>query len=135
MERFEFDFDSRFLPLLRLWGVHPDNAYVELSDDDRLRARFGRAKISTPLSNISGLQITRNYHWFKAVGIRGSLKDHGLTFGTNARAGVCLCFHEPLRSLLFKNWFHHPGLTLTVEDPDGFAAVIRERAGLEEADA
>ena len=45
-------------------------------------------KLETPLDNVDGAHITRNYRWWTAAGARGSMKDDGLTFGTNARRRV-----------------------------------------------
>ena len=43
-----------------------------------------------------------------------SLADHGLTFGTNSSAGVCVHFREPVPSPLRRKG--HPALTVTVAD-------------------
>lgn len=126
MERFPFQFDDRYRGLLRVMGVRPETAEVVLTDDDRLVATFGRLRVDTPLSNLSSTQITRNYKWYKAIGARGSLADRGATMGTNCDAGLCVCFHEPIK-LLFGSFARHPGLTMTVADPEGLQAAIERR--------
>lgn len=96
-------------------------------DDDVFDARFGRWRLKTPVSNIKDVRITSDYHWFKAIGPRGSAADRGCTFGTNADAGVCVCFHEPVGALISKGVLRHPGLTVTVADVEGLAAAVRAR--------
>ena len=83
-------------------------------------ATFGFFKIETPLSNIDGAHITRNYRWWTAAGVRGSLVDDGLTFGTNADAGVCVHFRERVPSPMRRKG--HSALTVTVADLDGLVA-------------
>jgi hypothetical protein len=128
-ERFPFDFDPRARALLRLLGVREDNAMVSISDDDFV-ATFGRWRLATPTSNLKDVRITRDYHWVKAIGPRGSFADGGATFGTNTRAGVCVCFHEPVGALFGPRLMRHPGLTVTVADVDGLAAAVRRRIGV-----
>jgi hypothetical protein len=124
-ERFAFAFDRRFAPLLAVLGVRASSCEVVL-DDTTFQVRYGHWRIRTPLSNIRCVQVTRDYRWFKAIGPRGSLTDRGATFGTNARAGTCVCFREPLPAL-FGDRMLHPALTVTVEDPEALADAIRRR--------
>jgi len=124
---FDFHFDPRFVRLLRLIGVRDSNSGVRL-DDERLDARFGRWRLSTPVANLEDVRITRDYRWFKAIGPRGSFADRGATFGTNTASGVCICFREPVPAL-FGRRVAHPALTVTVADPEGLAEAIRRRLG------
>jgi hypothetical protein len=48
----------------------------------------------TPLANVTEAHITRNYRWWTAFGVRGSMVDDGLSFGTNHNAGVGIHFAE-----------------------------------------
>lgn len=125
-QTFPFAFDPRFRRWLGLLGIRPDTAAVTL-DDDVFDARFGRWRLRTPVANIRDVRITRDYRWFKAIGPRGSLADRGCTFGTNADAGVCVCFHDPVGALVSRTVLRHPGLTVTVEDVDGLADALRAR--------
>lgn len=124
--QFAFAFDPRFRPLLAVAGITPGHAQVTVTAD-RLIARLGPWSLETDLANIAEVCTTRDYRWFKAIGPRGSLADRGLTFGTNADAGVCVRFHHPVPGLEPFGVVRHPGLTMTVADPDAFAALLRER--------
>ena len=47
------------------------------------------------------------------------------TFGSSTRQGVCLKFHEPIKAYI-PGMRPHPGLTVTVTDPDGLVAALEE---------
>lgn len=123
IQTFAFAFDPKYrLPLLGL-GILPGNSVVTI-DDDVFDARFGPFRLRTPVANLKDVQITRDYRWYRAIGPRFSGADHGVTFGTNTRGGVCVCFHDPVPALL---WARHPGLTVTVADLEGLADAVRQR--------
>jgi hypothetical protein len=122
---FEFDFNPRYRFLLRPLGVHAGNSYVGITDDDEFLAKFGRWQVRTPLANIAGYQTSGDYKWWKAIGIRGSLADHGLTFGSNTRQGLCVEFIEKIPALVAGP--SHPGLTVTVADVSRLAAALESR--------
>jgi hypothetical protein len=126
---FGFDFDPRFRWLLAALGVRPATARVTVTAD-HLVARFGPWVCETPLTNVSGVEVSGPYRWYTAIGARGSFADGGLTFGSTPAGGVCVLFHEPVRGLLPFGPARHPGLTVTVADRDGFASTLRSRAGL-----
>lgn len=126
MQRFAFDFDPRFKVLLGLLGIRPGNSEVVL-DDTHFDARFGPWHLRTPITNLKDVQVSRGYRWFKAIGPRGSAADQGCTFGSNAVAGTCVCFHEPVPALLPGDRLPHPGLTVTVADVEGLAEAVRAR--------
>ena len=125
-ETFEFRFDALARPLLLGLGVNPGNCSVTLTDDDRFVARFGRWSVDTPLSNIDCVQVTGPYRFHKAIGLRGSWADSGVTFGTSAAGGVCVTFVEKI-SKLIPGMKSHRGLTVTVADVDGLASAIGRR--------
>ena len=126
MQRFAFAFDRRFrLPLAAI-GVRPSTCEVVVSQR-HFDARFGFLRLQTPLSNVRDVCITGPFSPSRAIGARGSMVDHGATFGTNAERGVCVSFHEPVGALLGRNRFLHPGLTVTVEDPEGLVAALQDR--------
>jgi len=106
--------------LLWVFGVVGDNAYVDL--DDQLDARFGWARVRTPVSNIRSWRIEGPWLWITAIGIRTSIRHRDLTFGGTPRGGVRVDFHRPVRP-----WFYDvPALYVTVADLEGFAAALRE---------
>jgi len=127
IQRFDFAFDDRYRLPLRLLGIRPETAVVTV-DDQRLRARFGLWMLDTPLSNIDGVTVTGPYTAIRVIGPHLSLADRGVTFGTNAEAGVCVTFTEPVGALAGRHLLEHPGLTVTVADVQGLASLLRVRA-------
>ncbi|MFA1541867.1 hypothetical protein [Actinomadura monticuli] len=123
-ERFEFAFDPRLARPLALLGIRPDTCHLTLSPSG-LEARYGPWRVRTPLDNVAGAETSGPYSVWKAIGARVSLADRGLTFGTNARRGVCVRFHRPVRGIEPTGVLRHPGLTLTVADPAAVADRLR----------
>jgi hypothetical protein len=119
--RFPIEVGRKSRPLLRLFGVKGDNAYVNLGDE--LDARFGWARLRTPVGNIASWRIEGPWLWITAIGVRRSFRHHDLTFAGSARGGVRLDFREPVRAL----GFSVPALYVTVDDLEGFAAALSER--------
>jgi hypothetical protein len=118
----------RFTPVFQLgalpFGVRPDHARVELVGT-HFTARYGPWTVSTPIDNIASVGVSGPFAWFKVGGPpRLSLADRGLTFGSNSHAGVCLRFNEPVRGIDPFGLVRHPGLTVTVDDPDALVAEI-----------
>ena len=122
-KRFEYARDRRYALISRLFLFRPRRDAVVLTDDGRLRATYGPFSIDTPLENVSGAHVTREYRWWTPFGVRLSGRDSGITFGTTARAGTCIHFSEPVRSPLNRR-HGHEALTVTVADPDGLVAAL-----------
>ncbi len=122
-ERYDFSFDLRYRPFLALLGINPRHAYVTV-DDQRLVARFGPWACVTARSNVASAQVTGPYEWYRAIGTRLSLADHGMTFGSSTYRGVCITFHEPVRGIDPLGLIRHPGLTVTVADPERLARLL-----------
>jgi hypothetical protein len=57
-----------------------------------------------------------------------SLKDHGLTFATNGYRGLCMLFARPVTGIDPLGVIKHPGLTVTVSDPEALGAAIGSEA-------
>jgi hypothetical protein len=108
-------------PLLRLFGVKGDNVYVDLGET--LDARFGWARLQTPVSNIESWRIEGPWLWITAIGVRMSIRHRDLTFAGTPRGGVRVDFREPVRAFRFRV----PALYVTVEDLEGFAAALTAR--------
>jgi hypothetical protein len=119
---FRYAFDGRLVAFWGPFGVRKERDGVTLTDEGTLRATFGFLELETPIDNVTGAHITRNYRWWTAAGARGSMKDDGLTFGTNADAGVCIHFREKVPSRLRRKG--HSALTVTVEDLDGLVSAL-----------
>jgi hypothetical protein len=92
-----------------------------------LLARFGPVRMQTTLGNIASAELTGPYRWYKAIGIRQSWVDHGLTLGSTAAGGVCIRFRAPVRGLGRRA--RHPGLTVTVQDRELLQAVLNRLIG------
>lgn len=127
-ERFPFASDEPCSRLLPRPFREPPRAVVECNDIG-LSARYGPFTVTTPWRNVADVSVAGPFRWFKVLGPRLSLSDRGVTFGTATHAGVCVSFHEPVAALFGRRRVH-PGLTVTVADPEGFAAEVRRRADL-----
>lgn len=124
---YDFAFDPKYLVPLAAFGATPLSSGATLTDDDRLEVRFGLTKLETDIANVAGFELSGPYLAVRAIGVRLSLSDRGLTFGSNTKRGVCVKFIEPVAA--FPPWgtIRHPGLTLTLKDPEGFASELEER--------
>ncbi len=111
---------------LRAIGVRPGSAQVELTADGGLVATFGVLRVRTPLDNVLQYHLTGPYRWWRAIGPRGSLADHGFTFGTSTHGGVCLRFREWVPSRYVRGG-RMEALTVTVVDPDALARALESR--------
>lgn len=134
--RFPFAFDRLFRLPARLLGIGHDTAWVEVTTD-HLEARFGRWVVRTPLHNVAGAQVSGPYSLPKVIGpAHLSFADRGLTFATNAHEGACITFREPVRGIDPLGLVRHPGLTVTVAEPqalvDALLAVGAQRTDVEE---
>jgi hypothetical protein len=121
---FPFAVTYPFAHLSRLFAVQPERARLELRGDT-LTAFFGPWRVETTLHNIASLEVTGPYAPVKVLGPpRLSLADGGLTFATNADAGLCICFRDAVTGLSPLPLPRHGSLTVTVEDPPEVKAVL-----------
>jgi hypothetical protein len=119
--RFPILVEPRYRLILRIFGVKPENAFVDLGDV--LEASFGWSHIATPVSNCARWSIEGPWRAITALGVRMSVRNRDITFGGTPRGGVRIDFREPVRYWRFKP----PALYLTVEDLDGVAAALAAR--------
>jgi hypothetical protein len=127
-KKFAFAFDHRYRLAGLPFGVTPSTTSVTVGDE--LRVRFGPWRLRTPLTNITGVEVTGPFSFVKTAGpAHLSFSDRGLTFATNGRRGVCVRFREPVAAMEPTGRLRHPGVTLTVADVDGLATLLR-RHGL-----
>lgn len=128
--RFPFRFSGVPGVACRGFLVTPGTAWVLVSLHE-VEARFGPWRVATTLDNVASAEVSGPYRWPAVAGpARLSASDHGLTFASSADGGTCLTFHEPLPPVQPLPRWTHPGLTVTVDDPAGLVALVRERAGL-----
>jgi len=121
MEFFPYEIDRRWAALFAVLRVKETDG-VELTDDGMFRAVFGRSHVDTPISNVMEAKVTGPHRWFKAVGLRQSLSNDGLTFGTNHRRGVMVEFVERVPKVVGLR--DHSSLWVSVADPDGLVAAL-----------
>lgn len=121
---FPYRFDRAYLGIWWPLGVRSNVDGVTLTEDSFI-ATFGWKRLETPIANVTGAHVTLAYQWWKAVGMRLSFADDGLTFGTSTHGGVCVHFDQRVRRVV--GWKDHSALTVTVDDLDGLAAAITER--------
>lgn len=125
-------FAFRFAPAFRAagapLGITPGRCRVEVGPD-AVTAHFGFWSVSTPLANVRSATVSGPYDTVKVIGgPRLSFVDHGLTFATNARAGVCISFIRPVVGIDPTGRMCHPGLTVTVADPSRLATLLEDLA-------
>ncbi len=121
-QKFPYAVDQRFALFWAPFLLRPSTDGVTITDDGRFVATFGFVRVETPLTNVDGAHVTRDYRWWTAVGARLSFADDGLTFGTNPRAGVCVHFRDKVPSRLRSAG--HSALTVTVADLNGLTHTL-----------
>ena len=124
VHRFSFAFAPSYRALSRPFGVKPESAWVEVSED-ALEVRFGPWRLSTPMANVADTAVTGPYAVWKTAGpARLAVTDRGLTFATNGIRGVRISFHEPVRGIDPWGVIKHPELTVTVANVDALANLM-----------
>lgn len=119
--RFPIRVERRYALILRLFGVRPGNAYVDL--EESFEAHFGWAHVSTPVSNITRWSIEGPWLAITALGVRMSIRHRDLSFAGTAAGGVRVEFRERV-----PYWrFRLPALYVSVEDLEGLAAALTAR--------
>jgi len=125
-QRFPIRLGARSRPLLRLlFGVREDNAYVDLDGD--FDARFGRYRLTVPVTDIATWRIEGPWLWITAFGLRTSLRHRDVTFGGNHEGGVRVDFRQPVRFGWFVGSIMIPALYVTAADLEGLGRALAER--------
>ena len=75
--RFPFRFDPVFRPVLALLGVRPATAWVAVTERD-LMIRYGPWRLRTDRGNVTGVELSGPYRWWRAIGPHLSLADGGV---------------------------------------------------------
>jgi hypothetical protein len=123
VERFPIRIGRRSRLLLRfVFGVRPDNAFVDVGDE--LDAHFGYGRLRTPVTNIRSWRIEGPWLWVTAIGIRRGIRDGVFAFDGVHTGGVRIDFRERVPLLRL---FRTPALYITVEDPEAFTAALASR--------
>ncbi|MGA8988090.1 hypothetical protein [Aeromicrobium sp.] len=122
--RFDFAWEPRYrLPALA-FGLTPRTAWVEVSPTE-LHVHYGLWTLRSPLSNISGAEISGGYAFFKTAGPPHlSMSDRGISFATTSRKGLCVKFRDPVPGIDPTKHIKHPGATITVADAAGLAEAL-----------
>ena len=120
--RFPIRVGDRSRLFLRLWGVTPAKAFVDLSESE-VHARFGFGDVTVPVANIARWRIEGPWLWITAIGIRMSVRHRDLSFAGSPHGGVRMDFRERVPF----GPFRIPALYVAVDDLEAFAAALAER--------
>jgi hypothetical protein len=118
---FPYRRDKRWQALFIALGVN-DKDGVTITAKGELIATFGWFKVKTTLDNVAKTTVTGPHRWYTAVGLRLSLTDDGITFGTNHKKGLSIAFIEHIPRVI--GFRRHSLLWVSVADPEGLAAAI-----------
>ena len=116
--------DTRWSALFLALGVRATDG-VTVSAKGDLIATYGRFKVKTTLDNVDHTEITGPHRWYTAVGLRLSLSDDGISFGTNHRKGLSIAFVKKVPRVIGLR--KHYTLWVSVADPEGLAKAIAQR--------
>lgn len=119
--RFPYLLDKRWSALFLVLGVRKSDA-VTITAKGELIATYGRFKVASTLDNVAHTEVTGPHRWYTAVGLRLSLSDDGITFGTNHRKGLSIAFVEKVPRVIGLR--KHSTLWVSVADPEGLAKAI-----------
>ena len=119
---FPYRLDKRWTPLFLALGIKSDDGVTVFPNGD-LVATYGRFKVKTTLDNIDHTEITGPHRWYTAVGLRLSMTDDGITFGTNHHKGLSIAFGKRISRVIGLR--KHSLLWVSVADPEGLAKAIQ----------
>lgn len=120
--RHAFEFAPAYRVAALPFGITPRTAWVQVGPAG-LEVRYGLWRLRTPLTNVAGTTLTGDFGFVKTAGPPHlSFSDRGVSFTTNARAALCVQFHEPVKGIDPTGRITHPGATLSVRDPEALRA-------------
>ena len=122
---FPYRLDRRWTALFIALRIKPTDGVTIFPDGDLL-ATFGMFKVRTTLDNIDHTEVTGPHRWYTAVGLRLSMTDDGVTFGTNHQKGLSIAFANKIPRVIGLR--KHSLLWVSVADPEGLAAAIDVRS-------
>ena len=121
---FDFTFAAPYALAGRPFGITPRSTTVEVGPT-WLFVRYGPWRLLTPRSNIASAELTGGFSFVKTAGPPHlSMSDRGVSFTTNGDRALCLSFHEPVPAIDPTATITHPGVTLSVADPEGLADAL-----------
>lgn len=118
---FPYRLDKRWSVLFLALGVSKNDG-VSIYDNGDLVATFGRFKVKTTRDNVARTLVTGPHRWYTAVGLRLSLADDSITFGTNHKKGLSIEFVQKVPRVI--GFRKHSTLWVSVADPKGLATAI-----------
>lgn len=118
---FPYRLDKRWALLFLALGVKAGDGVTIYPNGDFI-ATYGRFKVKTTLDNIDHTEITGPHRWYTAVGLRLSMTDDGITFGTNHYKGLSIAFVRKIPRVIGLR--KHSLLWVSVADPEGLAAAL-----------
>jgi hypothetical protein len=116
--RFPIRVEPRYRWILRVFGVKPGNAHVDLGE--AFEAHFGWAHVTTPVSNITRWSIEGPWRAITALGVRKTIGRGDLTFAGTPAGGVRVDFRQRVPFWRFRL----TALYVTVEDLEGFGRAL-----------
>ena len=123
--RHEFAFATSYRVAALPFGITSKSAWVEIGPAG-LRVHYGLWRLSTPLANLAGAEVSGGFGFLKTAGPpRLSFSDRGVSFTTNGHSALCLTFREPVKGIDPTGHITHPGATLSVRDPQALLADVR----------
>lgn len=119
---FPYRIGARSRWLLLAWGVRAGHRQVDV-DDERLVSRFGWVSAEVPLADVERWDITGPYTWWRAIGIRHTIRSQDISFCGDASGAVRLWLRTPRRIAFVRRTTE---VYLGVEDLSGLAAYLSD---------
>jgi len=116
--------DVAYRPLLLLFGATRPRSYLELRED-AIHARFSWYRVTIPLDHIQRAKRAR-WAWYAGIGWRSNMTSILGLIGSY-QGVVHLKIAPPVRTRVLLIPIRLRDFYISLEDPDGFLAVLAER--------